>query len=150
MNECTYRIETEDGATQTTSTVRLLSESGLFGLLVDPIIVQVPDNATVENATVDDGNGPQDLVVTETQSFNVQPGIQTMAEPGQKFWIIDLPPAIESLLPTRPDATDLDYNFEYQIPGPPAGMCCNFQKAASERLVGSIRLRLMHPPRTAC
>ena len=30
------------------------------------------------------------------------------------------------------------------------GMCCNFQKAASERLVGSIRLRLMHPPRTAC
>ena len=29
-------------------------------------------------------------------------------------------------------------------------MCCNFQKAASERLVGSIRLRLMHPPRTAC
>ena len=30
------------------------------------------------------------------------------------------------------------------------GMCCNFQKAASERWVGSIRLRLMHPPRTAC
>ena len=29
-------------------------------------------------------------------------------------------------------------------------MCCNFQKAASERWVGSIRLRLMHPPRTAC
>ena len=32
----------------------------------------------------------------------------------------------------------------------PRWMCCNFQKAASERLVGSIRLRLMHPPRTAC
>ena len=31
-----------------------------------------------------------------------------------------------------------------------SGMCCNFQKAASERLVGSIRLRLMQPPRTAC
>ena len=32
----------------------------------------------------------------------------------------------------------------------PQRMCCNFQKAASERWVGSIRLRLMHPPRTAC
>ena len=29
-------------------------------------------------------------------------------------------------------------------------MCCNFQKTARERLVGSTRLRLMQPPRTAC
>ena len=30
------------------------------------------------------------------------------------------------------------------------GMCCNFQKSARERLVGSTRLRLMQPLRTAC
>ncbi len=30
------------------------------------------------------------------------------------------------------------------------GMCCNFQKAARERLVGSTKLRLKQPPRTAC
>ena len=29
-------------------------------------------------------------------------------------------------------------------------MCCNFQKSTRERLVGSTRLRLMRPPRTAC
>ena len=29
-------------------------------------------------------------------------------------------------------------------------MCCNFQKAARERLVESTGLRLMQPPRTAC
>ena len=29
-------------------------------------------------------------------------------------------------------------------------MCCNFQKSARERLVGSTRLRLMQPLRTAC
>ena len=29
-------------------------------------------------------------------------------------------------------------------------MCCNFQKAAGERLVGSTGRRLMQPPRTAC
>ena len=32
----------------------------------------------------------------------------------------------------------------------PGGMCCNFQKSARERLVGSTRLRLMQPLRTAC
>ena len=31
-----------------------------------------------------------------------------------------------------------------------SGMCCNFQKAAGERLVGSTGCRLMQPPRTAC
>ena len=30
------------------------------------------------------------------------------------------------------------------------GMCCNFRKSARERLVGSTRLRLMQPLRTAC
>ena len=30
------------------------------------------------------------------------------------------------------------------------GMCCNFQKEAGERWVGSSRRRLMQPPRTAC
>ena len=30
------------------------------------------------------------------------------------------------------------------------GMCCNFQKAARERLIKSAGLRLMQPPRTAC
>ena len=29
-------------------------------------------------------------------------------------------------------------------------MCCNFQKAARERLIKSAGLRLMQPPRTAC
>ena len=33
---------------------------------------------------------------------------------------------------------------------PDKGMCCNFQKAARERLVESTGLRLMQPPRTAC
>ena len=30
------------------------------------------------------------------------------------------------------------------------GMCCNFPKAARERLVESAWLRLMPPPRTSC
>ena len=42
-------------------------------------------------------------------------------------------------LPTEPEKVDF---FE--------GMCCNFQKAARERLVGPTRLRLMQPPRTVC
>ena len=49
------------------------------------------------------------------------------------------------------DLTDWEFVKNlFQDFKPHAGMCCNFQKAASERLVGSIRLRLMQPPRTAC
>ena len=109
-------IDSDDGETDSTSTVDLISEFGIFGIIVDPVIVQVPENATLATATVDDGTGPQDLVFTETQSFKVTPGVQSTAEPGQKFWIFDLPPAIEAALPTRPNFQDFDFNLDYNLP----------------------------------
>ncbi len=118
-NECTYRIVTGDGSTQTTSTVKLLSEFGLFGLLVDPVILQVPQDATVDDATVDDGSGPQALIITETSSFNVQPGVETVAESGKKFWIVELPGALEANITSA--GQQFDYNFAYSIPAVPAG-----------------------------
>ena len=56
------------------------------------------------------------MVVTETQSFKVTPGVQSTAEPGQKFRIFDLPPAIEAALPTRPNFQNLDFNLDYNLP----------------------------------
>lgn len=119
--ECDYAIITEDGATQRTSTTQLVSEFGVFGLLVDPVIVQVPASATFGIATVDDGSGPQNLRITETTAFDVTPGVQSTAEPDQKFWIIELPLAIEATLPTQPNTADLDYVFEYMGPPEPSG-----------------------------
>ena len=118
INECEYSIVTEDGSTERTSTVRLISEAGVFGVLIDPVIVQVPEQATFDIGTVDDGSGPQDLIVTETRSFNVQPGVETSAEAGQKFWIIELPAAVESSLPDSVGTGGpvFSYNFAYNLP----------------------------------
>ncbi len=117
--ECRYNIVTDDGFSERTSTATLLSEFGVFGIIVDPVIVQVPETATIGVATVDDGSGPQDLVITETTAFDVTPGTQAVAETGRKFWIIDLPAAIADNLPDGPlqNAPPLDYRFSYRLPG---------------------------------
>lgn len=116
--DCLYNIATEDGFSEITSTARLISDFGLFGVIIDPLILQVPDITTLVAATVDDGSGPQDLVVTETTAFDVQPGVQTTAEPGTKFWIVDLPAAIEATVPDGPlgSAPQYDFNFQARLP----------------------------------
>ena len=116
--ECEYSIETEDGFADRTSTTELISQFGVLGILIDPVIMQVPEDSTIQTATVDDGNGPQPLRMTETTVFNVQSGVQSVAEPGHKFWIIELPEAIEADLVASQDPLELDYLFEFF--GPPA------------------------------
>src|SRR3990172_2714363 len=68
--ECTYIVEGEI----ITSTLYLLSELGLAGVIIDPLILQVDAGNTILSATYDMGGGPQPLVSLETTSFNVQPG----------------------------------------------------------------------------
>jgi hypothetical protein len=63
--ECTYII---DGET-ITSTLYLLGEYGLTGVLIDPLILQIPDDASVITATFELGSGVQPLVQTTTTSF---------------------------------------------------------------------------------
>ena len=116
--ECEYSIETADGFADRTSTTELISQFGVLGILIDPVIMQIHKDSTVQTATVDDGNGPQPLRITETATFAVQPGVQSAAEPGHKFWIIELPETIEADLVASPDPLELDYVFEFF--GPPA------------------------------
>ncbi len=54
-------IDNDDGEANSNLTVDLISEFGIFGIIVDPVIVQVPEEAPLATATVDDGTGPQDL-----------------------------------------------------------------------------------------
>ena len=121
--ECEYAIETEDGSSDRTSTAELVSQFGVFGIVVDPVIVQVPAGSTVERATVDDGNGPQELRVTTTASFEAQPGITVSAEPGHTFFIVELPEALESTLPeVEPSlGPQFDFDFDFRVPGAPSG-----------------------------
>lgn len=116
--ECFYHIESPDGRVSSTSTAQLLSEFGLFGLLVDPVVVQVPEDAVLDVATVDIGAGPLDLLVSETGSFPVQPGVESTAEAGHKFWIVELPDAVVATLPAPPAMSGpMNFDFSFSLPG---------------------------------
>ena len=92
--ECTYIVNGEI----ITSTLYLLSEFGLAGVLIDPLIAQVPSDAVVMTATYDLGGGPQPLGVQQVDYFKVMQSLTVTAEAGQKFFILQLPPSVEGML----------------------------------------------------
>jgi uncharacterized repeat protein (TIGR01451 family) len=117
--ECTYYFTGEGLFPSVTSTAELVSEFGLFGAVVDPLILQVPEGATTFQATYDDGAGPQDLLINVADSFSVQPGVSVYAEPGWKFVILEFPPGVLSTLPTgdpRDDGKEFDFDLRFQVP----------------------------------
>ena len=73
--ECDYDIG--DGIR--TSTSSLVSEFGLLGLLIDPLILQVPDTVREFSGTYDAGAGHAPLEVTQTDSFAAQTGVDGAA-----------------------------------------------------------------------
>lgn len=114
--DCRYFI----GGIQATSTFYLLSEFGLFGVMIDPVILQVPEGATDILATYDDGSGMQPLVQITRTSFNAQPGVQVTAEAGHKFLILELPPSATSTLPIDDpvNGAAFDFNISYKLTVP--------------------------------
>ncbi|MGD2026210.1 MAG: hypothetical protein PVI99_00220 [Anaerolineales bacterium] len=117
--DCSYTFIDLEGEFEITSTssAELISEFGILGVFVDPLILQVPDGATNFTGTFDDGNGPYSIVVTETNSFTVQPGTMVTAEAGQKFVILEFPPSIESALIANGQLDGpFDFNFEFELP----------------------------------
>jgi len=99
---CVYII---DGI-RISSTVSLLSELGIYGAFVDPLIVEVPEDVISVTATYDNGSGPQPLAVNRSGSFQVHPGLVVTAEVGTTFLFLDLPGDADH------DA-DLDYSLSY-------------------------------------
>jgi hypothetical protein len=120
--ECTYIIDGDI----ITSTLYLLGEFGITGVLIDPLIAQVPSDATVITATYDLGGGPQPLSVQQVGAFKVMQTLTVTAEAGQKFLILQLPPGVESTLPQVDPAAGLPLSytlgFSHTEPlGPPVG-----------------------------
>ncbi len=95
--ECTYILDGDI----ITSTLYLLSEFGITGVLIDPVILQIPADVEAVTATYDDGagGGAQPLVQTLTTSFYVTPTEIISAEAGQTFLILELPPSVIATLP---------------------------------------------------
>jgi len=112
--ECTFFI---DGI-EVASTFSLRTELGFFGILVDPVILQVPEDATNFEGTFDDGTGPRPLVITETDSFEVQPGVQVFAESGHKFVILEFPSDVPPTLPSGDPTNSAPFDFELTFDRP--------------------------------
>lgn len=98
--DCTYFI----GGEPVTSSGRLISEFGLFGVVVDPVILQVPANARGFAATFS-GAASGTLAITElVGGFDADDRTHVDPEPGHKFVVLDFPEGVS------PGAQD--YSFE--------------------------------------
>lgn len=116
--ECLYNIEL-DGSSDKTSTVELLQELGLFGLLVDPLILQVPDDIQLRHAAYESEFGSGDLEVLTARSVPIDAAGSLTAQPGTKLLIFDLPPEIAQHVsgtdPAAGLALDFDLLFERNL-----------------------------------
>ncbi len=102
-----------------------MSELGLAGVLVAPVIAQVPYDVTTITATYNlgQGSGEQPLSVAWVSRFKVTPQISVTAEAGQKFIMLELPSNVEAMLPTDVPTNGLpiSYTLQYvhtELPGP--------------------------------
>jgi hypothetical protein len=113
---CSYFIDGEP----ISSTVDLIGEFGLYGVLIDPLILEVPSNVISVTATYDTGSGPQPLPVGQASSFPVAPGVRITAEVGTTFLFLDLPGNVASGLPADPNqGMDLSFSLSYHRLIPP-------------------------------
>jgi hypothetical protein len=113
---CSYLIDGE----YISSTVQLVDSLGLFGVLVDPLILEVPTAVISVTATFDTGGGPQPLPVDRAGSFQVHPGLWVTAEVGMTFLFLELPEEVVASLPPDPDqGIDLDFSLSFHQLLPP-------------------------------
>lgn len=91
-------------------------QSLLILLIIDPVVVQVPEDASNFIATYDDGTGggPQSAVVTEVSSFNADSATVVTPEAGQKFVILEFPPAVPPTIIGPADP--FDFSLQFEIP----------------------------------
>ena len=117
---CTYFFFDQNGIPfEATSSAELISELGLLGVFVDPVVVQLPLSASILTATYDPGTGPLPLVVTSGLSaVPVQPGTQLISEAGQQLCILEFPASVPPGLPPGPATAGTPFSFSVGIAGP--------------------------------
>jgi hypothetical protein len=112
-HNCTYWLIDEEGFLFFTSTADLIAELGFLGIVVDPLILQVPNDAHNATGTFQyfDGQewvGPDTLIITMTDSFAADASTRVNAEPGHTFLIVELPDYALALIPEGTDPATRD------------------------------------------
>lgn len=106
--ECTYIV---DGAI-ITSTLYVLSEFGLTGVLIDPIVLQVPDNViSITAILTPTGGSGQPAITSVRQSFEMQPFKPITAEVGTQFLIMDFPDSIAATITATDPISGPHFDF---------------------------------------
>jgi hypothetical protein len=123
--ECTYVFASEmfPFVPHQTSTAELIGEFGLFGVIIDPLILQVPSDVHGVVATFrEEGDAARVLETAVTDRFLAAPGRVVAAEPGQQFVILQLPDDVADRLPEgdprlgRQFAFDLEFRLSVLAP----------------------------------
>ena len=104
---CTYIVDGE----VISSTLDLVSEFGLAGVLLDPVIVQVPDDAISVTATYSNSGSLLPAVTSIRQSFEYRPFQAITAETGTMFVIMDFPPEVSASINTTDPINGPRFDF---------------------------------------
>ncbi len=104
---CVYIVD----GTPITSTAAIFSEFGLAGIIIDPVVVQIPGNAISITAQYSTTAGYQPAVTSVRNSFPVKPGVNITAEAGTQFVILELPNSVTSGLTQTNPANGLPVSY---------------------------------------
>ncbi len=107
LYSCTYII---DGVILT-STATLISEFGLTGLVIDPVVLQIPANAVDITAQYSTTAGYLPAITSVRGNFPVKPGVNITAETGTQFVILELPNSVTSGLTQTNPANGLPVSY---------------------------------------
>jgi hypothetical protein len=105
---CTYIVD----GTPIGSTTSFIRDFGVFGVIVDPVILQVPASATNLTGTFSGTSTSGNLVITPVAgTLDADLNTRITPEPGMRLVIIDFPDP-----PPLPSGA-YGYNFSFQLPG---------------------------------
>jgi hypothetical protein len=107
LAQCMYIVDGEI----ITSTFYLVSELGLAGVLIDPLILQVPAGAITVTATYTQGNSAQPALISLQPRFEMLPNQFITAETGTQFLIMEFPTSTLATLTATNPFSGTPFNF---------------------------------------
>ena len=111
---CNYTIRDNGVPIEITSTFELVTNLGIFGALIDPMIFQLPANATNLRGTYNNAGADQPLLISLTNSFFVRPDLIITPEPGTQFAVLELPDSVIQAI--DPNGEGFDFTLQFDVP----------------------------------
>lgn len=110
---CSYFIRDENGVpVDFTSTADLISEFGFLGLIIDPLLYQIPETAFNITGTYDDGGANSGALVIRSgyKSIPIDTYRTLFAEHRQQFVIAELPDGVPF------DGIEYSFDLSFELP----------------------------------